>query len=173
MITSDSVECKGNGLCLGANFYICKFKCKPVSCSNYHICRNELPQYELDFNKGVCWVCVMNFSPKGNNSPILKFKPNIECVICFETNKIGVRNLRCNHFVCEDCFKNIYCDQLDEAKEPAFPYEDDIIYQMYVEEPCLFQLDEQIQEWKNQMKVYSENKMIEDVYKKRCPFCRK
>lgn len=164
----ENTECNGKGFCLDQNFYLCSYDCKPIPCVNYSLCNNVLPEYILDFNCGTCWNCSAIFTSQTTDSPVLSFRDDVDCAICFETGKKGIKCLKCSHYVCQDCFQRIYCDQKED--EPVFPEQYD--FDLYIEEPHLFDNNPEIQEWKKQTNILKKIKM-ENACQKRCPFCRK
>lgn len=119
-------ECFGDGSCLiqdNEDGYVkddnveCKYDCKPVKCPNFVICNTSNPLRILQCYHGLCTNCDIMFGTWQNGCGILKFKSDVECCICLETNT-GVSYHKCDHYVCVTCFRRcFYGVKNDESDE--------------------------------------------------------
>jgi hypothetical protein len=122
--------CDGSGYCLlqiDINKYEkpesihCEHNCVPIKCSNYLICKEELPRWVMVLAKTggapIGFQCKLAF---GN----LEFRDNTECPICFET-RMGVKQVNCEHTICIKCFHRCNYTR-DYIPQPQFPYSSDI-----------------------------------------------
>lgn len=172
-------QCDGSGLCLTTKL-VCEFGCTRRECPNFFICGNEEPQFILDFNRGVCTECSTHVGRSLENgspsNPVLQTKEDHECPVCFQTAQ-GIKNPRCNHYLCIKCLKAIYWydDSLDGLiPRPEFPHvgQEDEFY----EYPDLFVNDQLVNEWKQRIGSWNEERVWYVVHNKRylkhCPICR-
>jgi hypothetical protein len=104
----------------------------------------------------------------------LTFYDSVECPVCFE-EKLGVKQINCDHTICIDCFKR--CKYGCVIEEPVFPYPADIEdeYENNHEDPK-WKTDPLIIKYNDDWKIY-EN-MLDINYKKEtclraCGICRR
>jgi hypothetical protein len=179
------MECNGFGYCLttGAKV-ICNYDCQPQECPNFWLCSNQVPEFFLEFNQGVCNECVTHLGkcPENLNpsDPILEKKEEqSDCPVCLQEVSITVKNPRCSHYLCESCFKTIYwLDDIEyiDHTAPLFPYSEQK-EEEYYQEPELFIHDQQVIRWKKELGSWNELRIqyiLENKkYLKHCPICRK
>lgn len=124
-------ECNGDGFCLrqgdGPNGYEpnnCPHKCVPIECPNFKICETILPKCITFCHKGTCGSCAYMIGRPPEYSGKLTFYDSVECPVCLE-EKPGVKQVRCEHKICIDCFKR--CNYGGEyIPQPVFPYSEEI-----------------------------------------------
>jgi hypothetical protein len=173
--------CKGDGSCLEQAGFMngykkfddveCNHNCQPIKCPNYLVCEHLEPQWLLWCHKGVC------MSPCGVlfNNTQLQFTENKECPVCLEI-KTCVKQLKCIHSICIDCFKRCHLPPYWNDPQPQFPYsseiEDDyentINDLRWKNDPLIQKYHEDWDKWELErtMKESSES------YLKVCPICR-
>lgn len=151
------------------------FKCK-----NFEICDSILPDWWWSCKTSyICSGCDAAYGTWTSQNTIktgkgfLNFKDNIDCPICLETKR-GVDQPNCNHYLCIQCFRNMYNKEYIES--PIFPYPE--IEEEYYDNP-----DDP--KWENEyplLKVYEEendeydekiNEICENENLDKCPLCRK
>jgi hypothetical protein len=142
--------CKGNGECLEQlpdltydKLYkkqniSCNFLCTPVKCPNYVVCETIAPEWYFKCHDGVCVDCnvawnaeKMGLDTKNdtiNNKNCNKLKivhTSFVCDLCGNTNEQKIKMVKCDHWVCIDCFNMCYFgkDIFDMRPEsPVFPF---------------------------------------------------
>lgn len=176
------MQCDGCGYCLTVHNIICEFNCKLCKCSNFTICNNKEPYYILDFNRGVCNDCSVNFgkcieNPTSSIPKLVFSEDSFTCPVCLQISTKNVKNPRCSHYLCVTCMKAIYVYNIstDEfPKEPSFPHPEK--ENEYYENPEWFLHDKFVISWKKQMGSWNEDRMkyilTNKKYLKRCPICR-
>lgn len=174
------MQCDGYGYCLSVHNIICEFNCKLRKCPNFIICNNKEPYYILEFNRGVCNDCSVNFgkcieNPTTSYPKLLFSDQSLSCPVCLQVSKNNVKNPRCSHFLCITCIKAIYVYSINEfPKEPSFPHPDR--ENEYYENPEWFLNDEFVIKWKKQWGSWNEDRinyiLSNKKYLKRCPICR-
>lgn len=173
------MECDGNGYCLTVRGLVCTFGCVLQECPNYFLCKSECPQFILDFNQGVCSLCIASFgncieNPTPSN-PILArvTTTTTECPICLTQGGEGALGPRCGHYLCTACIRALYMD--DDTPLPPFPIP--AREEEYFCDPALFLNDVQIREWKKVVGSWTLRRMLYRAqhrpYLKHCPLCRK
>lgn len=180
-------KCNGIGECLrqtdDKNEYekwdkiTCDYNCQPIKCPNYLLCNNIGPQWYLYCHDNRCCDCDIRFGKwnNKNNKGNLIFMDNLEeCCICYENNRIGVSQPRCDHFICINCFKKCYYAK--SLEYPPFPYPSDIEDE-YDNDPDneKWNVDELIIVWRQKCDLIEfqqdlECENIETLSK--CPLCR-
>jgi hypothetical protein len=170
-------NCNGDGSCLyqeGEHIYekntdiICLFNCEPVKCPNYLVCGNISPQRILSSHKGTCFNCRISFGH-------LEFFTNEECPICLDT-KLCVKQSKCNHKICVDCFKRCHFPPYWNDPQPQFPYdselEDEYESQFdlprWKNDPLIQKYQEDCNKWELERQIREKN----ENYLKRCSICR-
>ena len=186
--------CNGNGNCLiqtnclnddkKNTDTICNYNCEPIKCYNYNICNTIAQKWYFGCHSGVCGDCNMlsyslfNSNEYSNNNKLL-FKNNIECPICYETIN-GVKMLKCNHYTCYNCFKEIYHGYNEEPQKPLFPYNDEILeeYNNDENENPKWKIDfPLIEKWENECEKIEDKFSIKAEKQRKllskCPLCKK
>ena len=171
--------CSGDGCCLlqvdCVNAYMknadiaCSHNCQPVQCPNYLICGRLEPEWLLYCHHGTCMNCAAMFGH-------LKFFENMECPICMDT-KTCVKQIKCNHKICVDCFKRCHFPPYWNDPQPEFPYDSEVEdeYDSYWENPR-WRNDPKIQKYEKELKEWEEernNREESESYLKVCSLCRK
>lgn len=167
--------CTGNGTCM----YCDLDYCKPIHCPNFKLCGEILPLCIAYCHEGTCGGCAVQWGK-------LAFSEEpLECPICLDT-KPSVKQLKCLHTVCLDCFKRCHKSPDEyEPQNPPFPYPPDIEEEYYnaIEDS---DYDETTDiRWKNDplIKKYHEDCEKNEFERERrydlqaslrsCPICRK
>jgi hypothetical protein len=75
-------------------------------CKNFIICGNKTDSDDLCMN---CWCLFGEWRDK--NCDITVKNTNDTCPLCEQTNITTLYRMNCEHYVCVDCFKNIYIGQ--------------------------------------------------------------
>jgi len=119
----NSLYCSVNGECLEEYFnhntykqknMFCAKKCSAVMCANHIVCNSFRPKWSLDRTNGLCSPCYEKFGK-------LKIKQyGEECPVCMY-EKVCVKLLNCDHYICVDCFKRFHYGP-DKKDKPRFPY---------------------------------------------------
>ena len=172
--------CKGDGMCLLNDDRLpCDHNCKPIKCPNYFLCCNADPQCVLWCHHNLCTSCDIAFGTWQGGSGVLQQVDNIQCPVCFERNKIGVRLPKCVHILCTECFKKCFMIGWDDDRtgEPPFPYGSDIEKE-YLCDPDnqKWKHDKLIQEWSKRWIRWDDER--QDVIEQqsellaKCPMCR-
>jgi hypothetical protein len=139
-----------------------------IKCWNYNVCDAVLPKWWVDCKgRYLCTNCDIAGYSK------MKFFDNMECPICLE-EKECVKQLKCDHVVCTDCFKRCHYRQFSE--QPEFPYSDDV--QDDYETNLQFDHEKYplVRKWEGELDIIeqsaNENYENEENLRK-CPLCRK
>ena len=172
--------CDGCGYCLTIHNIICEYKCKPRKCSNFIICNNREPYFILEFNRGVCNECSINFgkcieNPTSSEPKLVFSEKSAECPVCLQVSELNVKNPRCSHFLCVSCIKAIYWYDMNEFPDkPKFPHAEK--ESEYYENPDWYLNDEFVVKWKKELGSWNEERinyvLDNKKYLKRCPLCR-
>lgn len=151
-----------------------------IKCKNHEICESILPLWwfeckgnylctncDMFFNTGICDM--YNY-----NDGILRTSDNIECPVCLENKIRGVSFVKCNHFICIDCFQR--CVYGDDSNFPIFPYPD-IEDQYYndTSNPVWETNYPLIKIYNEETEMWEENKWVKYENEKnlrKCPVCR-
>ena len=72
------------------------------NCCNYVVCGNNC-------NQNICQDCVMFFGKWRGRKEILDVKEEQQCSIC-NLNGLSVARPDCEHFLCVECFKQVYTE---------------------------------------------------------------
>lgn len=175
----NSLYCSGNGECLEEYFnhntykqknMFCAKKCSAVMCANYIVCNSFRPKWSLDRTNGLCSPCYEKFGK-------LKIKQyGEECPVCMY-EKVCVKLLNCDHYICVDCFKRFHYGP-DKKDKPRFPYSEKV-YQEYYEQPGHIKWHTELplvkvwlqrtEEWE----AYYQNKYNGEENLRKCPVCTK
>jgi hypothetical protein len=140
-----------------------------IQCKNYKVCASVLPPWWWECNESyLCTNCEMLFGE-------FKFKEPMECPICFDV-KHGLSQLKCDHFICVDCFKRCYYGDEDRENEPKFPYpelEEEYFHDMdnvkWNEYPLIYIFHNEWNMWDDKrMEKYDNEESL-----RHCPLCRK
>ena len=135
----------------------------------------------LEFNRGTCNQCITKLGKCPENpvssNPVLQQVEGLEqCPVCLQSAPVGLKNPRCNHYLCVSCLKAIYWyeDTLFIDTRPTFPHSEQ--EEDYLLEPQLFINDERVMEWKKQLGSWNERRLAfvlqNKKYLKHCPVCR-
>ena len=136
-----------------------------MECKNHRVCGTVLP---LWWSRHICSDCVRLFGKE------LEFGAPVECPFCFEETEESVKQPRCGHQLCTNCFHRCYFPTRDG--EPEFPYPDieDEYYddqgnpKWQTEYPLIRLFNEQWGKWDREL----ENKYLREEYLRRCTLCR-
>jgi hypothetical protein len=139
-----------------------------IKCKNHKLCKSILPKWWWNSNECyLCTNCEMVFGE-------LTFK-EMECPICFDF-KNGLSPLKCDHFICIDCFQRCYYGDEDKDNEPHFPYPE--LEEEYFNHPDL-------DKWNHYpfIRIFHEEWIMWDEKRiekydneeslRKCPLCRK
>jgi hypothetical protein len=105
----------------------------------------------------------------------MKFKEPMECPVCFDYTH-GLSQVKCDHFICTDCFKRCYYGDEDIENEPQFPYPeleeayyDDTENVKWNDYPLIHNFHEEWDMWDHKrMEKYDNEESL-----RHCPLCRK
>jgi len=169
------IFCSGNDECILSynpmkKIYICIYDCKFIKCTNYELCHTD---FTKNNKKEICINCDITFGMWVGCSGVLEFKDNESCCICLEDNKRSIKLLKCNHYLCIECFKTNYYGLKPKEFDVPFPLDDED-YVKFMFDPCEYQNNRLIQEWLNQYEDWNneqfdrQEKSIQGV----CPLCR-
>jgi len=166
-------------MCLINEQRTCEHNCKLIRCPNYFLCSTAVPQWVLWCHDNLCYSCDFSFGTWQGGSGVLQRLDDIECPVCFEENKVGVRLPKCEHVLCTECFKKCFMTWWDDDRtgEPPFPYDSDIEKE-YIDDQDnqKWKHDELIQEWNNEWNKWDDERqdIIEQQHKllAKCPLCR-
>jgi hypothetical protein len=117
-----------------------------------------------------CYECIFNCN--------IQISENIECPVCFE-NKTNIKLPNCNHIICLDCCKFIYCGFCNEPKSIIIhhsefdenkPLESEWPYDIQIDSDgeYNYENDEKISEYEELEKIYYnnyENNTYDDIVK--------
>ena len=175
-----TTTCKGYGECLAQsdcnNGYTksdtmsCSHNCQPMKCPNYLICGHIRPEWFLNCHKGLCMTpCAISFK-------YLHFVENKECPVCLETT-ICVKQLKCEHLICVECFKRCHLPPYWNDTQPEFPYDSELEEEYECQwdnprwrnDPLIQKYEEDSKKWQIDREIREEN----ESYLKVCPLCRK
>ena len=138
-----------------------------IKCFNYKYCSAVLPPWWWECRENyLCTPCDMMHGP-------IEEKNDTECPICLNTT--GCVVLRCQHPLCETCFKR--CHFPKQPPQPPFPYpeiEED--YDNDMENPKWYRDYPLIKNWQKEMDNWfdtQEEKYESEKYLRCCPLCRK
>lgn len=148
-----------------------------IKCKNFELCRGKIWE---GIDCYLCLNCDIMYGtwksihgPKKTGKGYLNFKDDIECPICFETKR-GVDQANCEHYLCIQCFRNIYYK--DFIEEPEYPYPD-LNEEDYDDEknpgwrneyPLLKKFYEELDKYDEEMEKANEHENLNI-----CPLCRK
>ena len=119
-----------------------------MECKNHRVCGTV-----LHYKNYLCSDCDRLFGKE------LEFGTLIECPFCLGENKESVKQPRCSHSLCTDCFRRCYFDEYNREGEPEFPYPE--IEDEYYD-------DQSNPKWDRE----HENKYRREEYLRRCTLCR-
>lgn len=172
--------CNGDGSCLvqtdckngykKSDDISCSHNCQPIACPNYLVCNHLVPQLYLWCHQGLCMVpCAISFGH-------LQFYENEECPICFET-KTCVKQLKCDHKICIDCFKRCHLPPYWNDPQPEFPYDSELEdeydsnqdHPRWKSDPLIQKYNEDWRRWE----IERELREASESYLKVCSICRK
>jgi hypothetical protein len=144
---------------------------RSIKCKNHRVCGTVLPLWHFQYYKNyLCSDCDRLFGKE------LEFGTLAECQFCLGENKESVKQPRCSHSLCTDCFRRCYFDEYNREGEPEFPYpeiEDDYYddqdnQKWATEYPLIRVFNEQWEKWDREL----ENKYRREEYLRRCTLCR-
>lgn len=139
-----------------------------IKCKNYTLCKSLLPTWWRNCNESyLCTNCDLMYGE-------LTFK-KIECPICFDYIH-GVSQVKCDHFICVDCFKRCYYGDEDLENEPQFPYPEleeeyyqDMDHPKWKDYPFIRIFHDEWIRWDNRrVEQYEQEESL-----RHCPLCRK
>jgi hypothetical protein len=115
-------------------------------------------------------------TPCAKSFGYLEFFENLECPICFET-KTCVKQLKCDHTICVDCFKRCHLPPYWDDPQPEFPYDSDLEdeYESQWDSPR-WRNDPLIQKYEDDSKKWERERELREAnesYLKVCSLCRK
>lgn len=180
-------------------YTMCPYDCELKQCPNFEYCQRYLPEDMLKCYDGFCLDCYARFS-----TVFAIYQENgklFECPICLE-NKKCIKNPKCEHLICLECFKITRDSELNKFNEewqiygrikfplPRCPteelhkeWEDDRINNTYYQFMMLERVKWGKYEWYNAFKarifeIYlikmTTERLVLDKNKNlmKCPICR-
>lgn len=186
--------CCGDGTCLeiayvdGAEEYYknpcayCSYDCKPMECANILVCGRSVPEYVLFSNDGICCQCDLLFGEwRGGRGRLSKTDGAFTCPACSRSDMVGISQPNCDHYTCEECFRNAYypmeiAGSADRDGEPQFPYSVEEEREYYANsddpkwrnDPIIMQYNADWYNWDNQRR----REPIEEDLQYCCPICK-
>jgi hypothetical protein len=174
---SRDIEYEQANLVHNEEYYMC------IKCKNHKVCNNLLPDRWFNYKgRYLCIPCERTFGKLLNTNRgtgELKFSDNVVCLQCNSKGE-GVTYPRCDHYLCLQCFDNIWYSYR-KIPNPKFPYNEEIEDKYYDD----IMNDNNYKKWENYplIKLYEKQKDLierlrEELFRKyeplqECHICKK